>query len=54
MYVSVIRVVRHTKLDITLLSPGTLPVGQNSPQKVKYDLYAEGVGIRSERCMFCD
>ncbi|KAH8100772.1 homogentisate 1,2-dioxygenase [Cristinia sonorae] len=23
--------------------PGTLPVGQNSPQKVKYGLYAEGV-----------
>ena len=23
--------------------PGTLPVGQNSPQKCKYDLYAEGV-----------
>ncbi|PSR74243.1 hypothetical protein PHLCEN_2v9987 [Hermanssonia centrifuga] len=24
--------------------PGTLPIGQNSPQKCKYDLYAEGVG----------
>jgi hypothetical protein len=24
-------------------SPGTLPEGQNSPQKCKYDLYAEGV-----------
>ncbi|KAI0073776.1 homogentisate 1,2-dioxygenase [Panus rudis PR-1116 ss-1] len=23
--------------------PGVLPVGQNSPQKVKYDLYAEGI-----------
>ncbi|KAJ3556139.1 hypothetical protein NM688_g2191 [Phlebia brevispora] len=23
--------------------PGTLPIGQNSPQKVKYDLYAEGI-----------
>lgn len=23
--------------------PGTLPIGQNSPQKVKYDLYTEGV-----------
>ncbi|KAJ3552658.1 hypothetical protein NM688_g4036 [Phlebia brevispora] len=23
--------------------PGTLPVGQNSPQKCKYDLYAEGI-----------
>jgi homogentisate 1,2-dioxygenase len=24
-------------------SPGVLPEGQNSPQKVKYELYAEGV-----------
>ncbi|THG96198.1 hypothetical protein EW026_g5594 [Hermanssonia centrifuga] len=23
--------------------PGTLPIGQNSPQKCKYDLYAEGI-----------
>lgn len=29
----------------TLLSPGTLPADQNSPQKVKYDLYAEQVRI---------
>ena len=28
---------------LSLCSPGVLPEGQNSPQKVKYDLYAEGV-----------
>lgn len=27
--------------------PGTLPVAQNSPQKCKYDLYAEGVSCLS-------
>lgn len=26
-----------------LCRPGVLPVGQNSPQKCKYDLYNEGV-----------
>ena len=24
-------------------SPGTLPIGQNQPQRVKYDLYTEGI-----------
>lgn len=28
---------------ISLYSPGTLPYAQNSPQKCKYDLYAEQV-----------
>src|SRR5689334_2147744 len=28
-------------------SPGVLPEGQNSPQKVKYELYAEGVRART-------
>lgn len=32
-----------------LLSPGALPVGQNNPQKNKYELYAEGVSMARAR-----
>ena len=44
MYVRVVPLVAATT-DIFFLRPGTLPIGQNSPQKCKYDLYAEGVRL---------
>lgn len=34
---------RHSRLSLTESRPGVLPVAQNSPQRVKYGLYAEEV-----------
>ena len=45
MYAFRIRVRNFLTNCSTHISPGVLPVGQNSPQKNKYGLYAEGVGI---------
>lgn len=34
---------QYSPLNVIVSRPGTLPIGQNSPQKNKHDLYAEGV-----------